>query len=367
MINAIVGRPRSGKSYEAVAFHIIPAVKSGRKVITNIPLNLSHFAAVYGDECLALIDVRAFDFAAYGDLRPFSTVAEYMDDWRNDKGQGPLYVIDEAHLCLPRVRTPVAVTEWYSMHGHYGVDIILLTQNIRKVDRDIQDMCELVYYCGKLTALGLEDRYSRKVRGGVSGEVLNEETRTYNASYFPFYKSHTQSKDAVVEASAQDVKPIWHHWTFKGAALMFSIAVLLACWGLFGGDDPEPVPVVQQAPDAKLIWEDLSSSPGSSNVIGSPVAIEELKPELPASKKPHPYSAVELYVAAVIRNSSKKIALFRAAQNGQEVFQLTASALVDAGYTVEIVSDCLVHLSYNEYQDYITCNLPKVGPRIGGS
>lgn len=38
MIYAIVGRPRSGKSYESVVYHIIPAIQSGRKVITNIPL-----------------------------------------------------------------------------------------------------------------------------------------------------------------------------------------------------------------------------------------------------------------------------------------------------------------------------------------
>ncbi|MDF5473676.1 zonular occludens toxin domain-containing protein, partial [Vibrio parahaemolyticus] len=34
MIYAIAGRPGGGKTYEAVAYHIIPAIKEGRKVIT---------------------------------------------------------------------------------------------------------------------------------------------------------------------------------------------------------------------------------------------------------------------------------------------------------------------------------------------
>jgi len=45
MIYGIVGRPGGGKSYEAVAFQVIPALKSGRKVITNLPLQIEHFVA----------------------------------------------------------------------------------------------------------------------------------------------------------------------------------------------------------------------------------------------------------------------------------------------------------------------------------
>nr|MBF4348645.1 assembly protein [Vibrio anguillarum] len=46
MIYAIVGRPRSGKSYESVVYHIIPAIKAGRKVVTNVSLNISYFQKV---------------------------------------------------------------------------------------------------------------------------------------------------------------------------------------------------------------------------------------------------------------------------------------------------------------------------------
>ncbi|MBV1843592.1 zonular occludens toxin domain-containing protein, partial [Photobacterium ganghwense] len=55
MINLIVGRPGGGKSYEAVVFHIIPAIQNGRKVVTNLPLNIDHFVKVFGEDARSLI------------------------------------------------------------------------------------------------------------------------------------------------------------------------------------------------------------------------------------------------------------------------------------------------------------------------
>ena len=78
----------------------------------------------------------------YGNMeRPFSKVEHYQDEWRNEQGQGPLYVVDEAHLSLGR-QTNTQILEWYSLHRHYGVDVVLMTQNLRKLNRDIKDMVE---------------------------------------------------------------------------------------------------------------------------------------------------------------------------------------------------------------------------------
>ncbi|MCV5656111.1 hypothetical protein OFN54_32725, partial [Escherichia coli] len=86
------------------------------------------------------------------------------DEWRNEKGQGPLYVVDEAHMSLPSRGLAAPILEWYSIHRHYGVDIILLTQNIRKVHRDIKDMIEVTYRCTKNTAMGSTSSYTKKVQ-----------------------------------------------------------------------------------------------------------------------------------------------------------------------------------------------------------
>ena len=46
MINLLLGAPGGGKSYEAVVYHILPALEKGRKVITNLPLNIERIAAI---------------------------------------------------------------------------------------------------------------------------------------------------------------------------------------------------------------------------------------------------------------------------------------------------------------------------------
>lgn len=57
MINLLLGAPGGGKSYEAVAYHVLPAVQSGRKVITNLPLYVDVFEAIVPG-CENLIEIR---------------------------------------------------------------------------------------------------------------------------------------------------------------------------------------------------------------------------------------------------------------------------------------------------------------------
>ncbi|OXC99408.1 assembly protein, partial [Vibrio parahaemolyticus] len=81
MIYAIAGRPGGGKTYEAVAYHIIPAIKDGRKVITNITLNIDWFVKVFGEdvrELIKIVDGRLTDFGST--TRPFSQIEDYSDE-----------------------------------------------------------------------------------------------------------------------------------------------------------------------------------------------------------------------------------------------------------------------------------------------
>lgn len=200
MIYALVGRPRSGKSYEAVVYHIIPAILEGRKVITNIPLNIGRLRKIFGDKA-DLVEVREGKFNEYNAIeRPFTKPEDYVSDWRNENNLGPLFVIDEAHMVLPR-QCHKDILYYYSMHGHHGVDILLLTQNLRKVNKDVRDMVETTYYCVKNTHLGTDKTYTKKVfLGAETKNPISQEERTYDKNYFGFYQSHTASNSAVTEA-----------------------------------------------------------------------------------------------------------------------------------------------------------------------
>ena len=100
MINLLIGTQGSGKSYEAVVFHIIPAIEKGRQVITNLPLNIEHFRAVFGDEKSNLIKLVK---PTQDNPIPFKTIKDFGDPWRMDGNNpiGSLYVIDECQRCFP--------------------------------------------------------------------------------------------------------------------------------------------------------------------------------------------------------------------------------------------------------------------------
>lgn len=254
MIYAIVGRPRGGKSYESVAFHVLPALKEGRKVITNLTLNVEHFVKVLGPEVRDLIVKVDGRMTEYGQMnRPFSTIDDYKDEWRDDKGVGPLYVIDEAHLAIPSRSNNVELLEFYSLHGHYGIDIILITQNLRKVHRDVRDMIQMTYLCVKNTAFGSNDTYTRKVMDGWNGAVVNTAPRSYKKAYFPFYKSHSQSSQSVIEATAKDVVAFWKRPIVVLTFIFLSVGVPASIWSfadIFSTPEPEIEVVQPQLDDA---------------------------------------------------------------------------------------------------------------------
>ena len=104
MIFGISGRPGGGKSYEAVKNHIIPVLKEGRKVVTNLPLNLEHIKHTLGHQAAELVVLVDGKFHNFGDTdRPFSKAQHFLqyEGWQNDKGQGPAFFIDECHLSMP--------------------------------------------------------------------------------------------------------------------------------------------------------------------------------------------------------------------------------------------------------------------------
>ena len=94
MINGLSGRPGSGKSYEAVIRHIMPALKAERMVVTNIPLNVEWFCNVVGEHCRDLIIQIEGGFHNYGGKRYFSQAEHFLkyQEWRNDKNANANYL-----------------------------------------------------------------------------------------------------------------------------------------------------------------------------------------------------------------------------------------------------------------------------------
>lgn len=354
MINLLLGSPGSGKSYEAVVYHIIPALKQGRKVITNLALNLEYFAQVIPES----VDLIKIVVPTKTNKVPFSTLADYGDSWRHpEKGVGALYVIDECHKPLKRYDTQKDVEEWYAEARHELADVLLISQSYRKVSADIIDLVQLCYRVRKNTALGSNSSYVRKVQDGVRGEVVNASIRTYDAAYYPFYKSHTLSDKSAQEAFASDIKPIWRHWSVYGAGFFLLLAVYL---GASGRLSPFPKKESLKPPErmTSLVTTPIPQLPAKSDPDKSVVSVQ-------SDNLSHPFSKVQLHISGFIKSDTGRyLYSVTASQNGQRVFIMSSQDLIDSGYSIVSVSACAFRLSFGSFNEYVICDAPSQGVKL---
>ena len=388
MINLLIGPPGAGKSYEAVVFHILPALQQGRKIITNLPL-CSDELALIEPSYPALIDLRQSnvktevkknvwnpfhrawdkqDFTA--DFVPFGSIADYADPWRHpENGCGALYVIDECHKPLPAKGTLREVEEWFAEHRHEYADVLLITQSAGKISKAITDSCQVCYRVRKAVALGSSTSYIRKVQDGLKGDVVNEAIRKYKPAYFKLYQSHTRSDSAGSELGASDIVPFWKRWPVIGAGLcgLGVIALLLS------GHSANPMTAA--ASKHGIVSPEnlhLAIAPASAVVPVSSVHGVNLNvpsPPVPVptpSVNDAPFAGLTLHIVGFIESSQGWRYMFSADQNGQPTFLMKQSYLEDSGYTVEKLSPCSARITYKSTVFYANCNtaMTSIAPRI---
>lgn len=293
MIDLLEGIPGSGKSYEAVVYHVLPALKNGRKVVTNLTLNVDAFAkldARYRDlldirkaplpvlgrwdaeaanrneNCFVLGEFEAPEevqnlgivptefetfehlgrpaMAAPKGTRLFGHVWDFYDDWRGKNNIGPLYIIDECHVSFPREKlrkklfTPDDVIEWFKLHRHFGADVLLITQRMRSLEEEIAGLAQFHIKVHKAHFLGKPDEYIRKVLAGYRGGEVQVNERKYMPQYFPLYKSHTQGA-TVVESGARDLSTTYTKFQkFRKWFMLFSVLVVI--WAVWVNFKPKP-------------------------------------------------------------------------------------------------------------------------------
>lgn len=368
-INIIVGRPGSGKSYESIVYHVLPALKEGRKVVTNLPLNLEHFEKVFGSDVLDLIDIKTDSFSKEnGVIKSFSDPSDFTDDeWKNEKQQGPLFVIDECHFVYPSSNNKKGslineCLEYFSMHRHYGHDILLMTQSLGKLHKDLRAMIQIQYAVSKHTAAGSDKSYSQKVYDGAlpRANKVNDNLRIYKKEYFPFYQSHTMSDKSVNEAHAKDVKPFYKHWVFYLLAIFVVVFIYMVSQGHLN-----PMAATEKlSENSSSLKPSKSENPShlNDNKISKTI-VDTVKP----TNTSEPFDSIKLHIAGFSDSSyiddlgrfieQKKI-YFNGSKNGRIVADLKLSDFYLAGYDVSVLSDCLVKLSFKNISRFIICDSP---------
>jgi zona occludens toxin len=381
MINLLLGAPGGGKSYEAVSFHVLPAVQRGRKVITNLPLNLEAFEALEPGSS-ALIELRTTTLADAPDTsenegsegsdglmrlitraraskfvnRAFANPEDYASEWRGVDGIGPLYVVDECHFCLPKMGTSKAVEEWFSMHRHFNADVLLITQSSGKISPSIRDLIQVCYKVRKAVALGKTDEYIRKIFDGVNGGEVSTTIRKYKPQYFKLYRSHTHGA-ALDEQSADDVAPFLVKFNrFKWFVVVLAfIACLYAFWPK---EKPKPV-VPAWLPSA--VQEYKANPPtGPDFRTPSPPAGFASAPVVEAPPDLEPFRGQGIHITGWAKMGGRIIHTFAVSSGAYRLFPVTHSELLKSGYTFAPMGECAGVLTWGQKVRTVICDAPVI-------
>lgn len=381
MINGLEGIPGSGKSYEACVYHVLVALQAGRMVITNLPLNLESFAAIDG-QFIPLLEVRRIASPIRGtwnvkregnafqitgepvdpaDSVPvFGHVWDYYSEWKHPvTGQGPLFVVDECHVAMPKGGTDREVVQFYKLHRHFNVDVLLMTQMFRDMDLSIAGLLHMMVRVRKADIIGKPKSYIRKVHGGFRGALISKEIRDYKPQYFPLYKSHTQG-NSVSEGLASDVVPL--SVRFKRVQwIFFALAIPLVAWMWWPKSKPEkpPVSLVSVAPLSPPVRS--ASAPAAPNrplVPSGPVG--GIGPGSSVTGgDPEPLEARGLHLTGRMSMAGKTVYTFAISNNATYVNSVTSRELESMGYQIEPHGDCMAFIRWKDRSRSTICDAPR--------
>ena len=304
MISALLGRPGSGKSYEAVRW-VREELKKGRVVITTLPLvvEAEYWAPYIADKQLLVFPYRGEEGGVYG------AEPAHWDEWREPQHQreidgvltGPLVVLDECVFIWSElgpkdnVNNPkwAHVEQVIATHRHSAIDFLWVAQTHLQMPTEVKKQVEEWIELTNLAKVGVKKGYSWAsfTRWYPPRERVDGGMRIYSKEIFELYDTHALGAAAGSRGGERkrffSQRPMWTRGFFwmGVAAVGFCVYVapsayeLLAKWG--SGDWHSG------APEAKA----AVSESDSDKRAGSPPAAKGNSAPVP--ERPPPASGPE--------------------------------------------------------------------------
>lgn len=148
MIKCYTGVPGSGKSLHSIRL-ILAYLKAGKNVIANFPIKVSQVKHMNGRYFYVENQDLTVDF-----LRSFARL--FHEEERENQ---TLIMLDEASVkfnCREfSVKDRLPFCSFFAQHRKYGFEVVLITQNLRQIDRQIRDLCEIEVVHRKLNNFSL--------------------------------------------------------------------------------------------------------------------------------------------------------------------------------------------------------------------
>lgn len=249
-INAYTGLMGSGKTYEVVNSVILPAIKAGRDVVTNI----------YGlNEDLVYKHLKEPDKGCeFGKIRIVQNEDVEKPDFfpRSETDQtsivrhGNLAAIDEAWRFWGSNKWPNEHMIFFREHRHYvdargiSCDMALMVQDITDLDKRLKNVIEMSFAFTKLKSLGFSSRYRIEVYEGsklYKSKRTSWSSKTYNKKIFPLYKSYATDSVQGVEKSIDGRQNMLKTGAFVFPVLIAIVLIVAGAMKLTDFFNPERV------------------------------------------------------------------------------------------------------------------------------
>ncbi|MEJ2630949.1 MAG: zonular occludens toxin domain-containing protein [Acidihalobacter sp.] len=281
-ITSYVGLNGSGKTYGAMEFVVLPAVKQGREIITN--------AAIYPDK-LQQLNKKAV-------IRKVDN--DEMKALIKEPVPGAVYLIDESWEFWPAGLKAVNIPDedklFFTMHRHrskdkWGTEIVMMTQGNDQLCAFVRNLVQRTVLSVNLEDSGMPNRYRVEIyRGAVTGQTPPKSQmirqigpNKYKPEVYQYYKSQSQSEEHGEERRTDRRGSIWRSgFVMFGAPLALLALISGISWTYHLFHSPrawEKSPPKVSATAAPAV---ARSVPASTPVHMHPVQAVQSKP-----KKPH--------------------------------------------------------------------------------
>lgn len=229
-IHAYVGKPGHGKSYGVVEFVVVPSLKQGRHIVTNIPLSVDDLISEFSGEVTQL----PADWHEQQDLEalfPEGCVAIIDECWKRwPAGQAANHAnaIDKKLLAEHRHRVDAK--------GN-SMRVVIVTQDLAQISSWVRLLVETTYRVRKFTKKRFKtDIYTGAVTGDAPSKkkFVRTSPGVFRKEIFNYYSSATQSQNGLVgdESSSDGRGSIFRSFGIWGIIVMIAIGMGLGYWGL---------------------------------------------------------------------------------------------------------------------------------------
>jgi zona occludens toxin len=215
MIELYEGVPGSGKSYHAICEKFLPWVKQGRRLYIAVDgIYLDRLSLFTGIE----LSVLEQQITLWKDSIEVLQAFQHVEP-------GSAVIIDEAQTVFRSMqKVEPGLLRWLETHRHYGVDILLMSQDFRQMSQGVTRLIEATVKFRKLAFVGMSKKYQGKVRGNPEDhDVIRAFVGTYSPAIYAYYSSYAST--AMKEEKRS-------HTVFKSARVAIGIAAGLFAVGL---------------------------------------------------------------------------------------------------------------------------------------